>query len=219
MQCTKVEASLEQLLDPLGGAWQGVAGETIALDATPLANQPSEYIKASRDARQIGKVKSLLVQAVHNGQEIFFRLSWADAAQNRTITDTTVFVDACGVLLPLKGGEPPIDEMGSEQAPVNAWHWRADLEGETAHNTVAQGLGTTQFSERSAIRAKAVWGQGAWAVVFARALAVPEQAEETVQLSAGAAVKVGFAVWEGSNGERGGLKSFSKEWRELVLEA
>ena len=48
---------------------------------------------------------------------------------------------------------------------------------------------------------------------------MPEYKDEAVQLAPGGAVKIGFAVWEGSNGERAGVKSFSKEWRELALEA
>ena len=134
------------------------------------------------------------------------------------MTDSNVFPDGCGILMPLAGGNPSIDEMGSKDAPVNAWFWRADDE-DVARNVVAQGLGTTESTERSPIRARAKWGQGAWAVVFARALAVPEQKSETVQLAAGTSVQVAFAVWEGSNGERGGIKSFSKEWRTLTLEA
>lgn len=218
MQCMKVSVARERLLDPLAAEWGSIAGESLKMDATPLANQPSEYIKASRDERQIGKVRSLLVQAAHNGADVFFRLSWEDPNQNTEITDNNVFPDGCGILMPLKGGDPPIDEMGSKDAPVNAWFWRADLK-DVPHNTIAQGLGTTQFSKQCPIQARSAWGQGAWAVVFARALAVPEQKDETVQLAAGQAVKVGFAVWEGSNGERAGVKSFSKEWRELTLEA
>jgi len=102
---------------------------------------------------------------------------------------------------------------------VNAWFWRGDYEDGKAQNTFAKGLGTTEFSKSSPIQAKATWQNGTWAVVFARALAVPEQKDEAVQLAEGSAVKIGFAVWEGSNGERAGVKSFSKEWRDLTLEA
>jgi DMSO reductase family type II enzyme heme b subunit len=217
MQCKRVGVTRDQLLDPLSAEWQNIPGEALKMDATPLANQPSEYIKASRDEKQIGKVRSLMVQAVHNGTDIFFRLSWEDSTQNTEITDNNIFPDGCGILMPLSGGDPPIDEMGSKDFPVNAWFWRADL-NDAPHNTIARGLGTTQFSKTCPIKAKSTWGHGAWAVVFNRPLAVPEQKDEATQLAAGQAVKVGFAVWEGSNGERAGVKSFSKEWRELMLE-
>jgi DMSO reductase family type II enzyme heme b subunit len=218
MQCKKISASRERLLDPTAAEWSSVPGEPLKLDATPLANQPSEYIKASRDEREIGRVRSLFVQAAHNGTDVFFRLTWEDATQSVAITDNNEFPDGCGILMPLKGGDPPIDEMGSKDWPVNAWFWRADQKDE-AHNTIARGLGTTEFSKQCAVQAKSFYGQGAWALVLARPLAVPEQAEEATQLAAGATVKVGFAVWEGSAGERAGVKSFSKEWRELTLEA
>jgi DMSO reductase family type II enzyme heme b subunit len=218
MQCKKVSASRDRLLDPAASEWATIPGESLKMDATPLANQPSEYIKASRDEKQIGKVKTLLVQSAHNDSDIFFRLTWEDASKNVEVTDNNLFPDGCGILMPLNGGDPPIDEMGTNDAPVNAWFWRADFE-DKARNTVARGLGTTQFSKQCPIQTKSLWGQGAWAIVFARALAVPDLKDETTQLVPGAAVKVGFAVWEGSNGERAGVKSFSKEWRELTLEA
>jgi DMSO reductase family type II enzyme heme b subunit len=218
MHCTKVTVSRDRLLDPTATEWSSIAGESLKLDATPLANQPSEYIKASRDEKQIGKIRSLMVQAVHTGTDILFRLSWEDGNKNVEITDNDVFPDGCGILMPLGPGDPPIDEMGSKDAPVNAWFWRADLKDQP-HNTVAKGLGTTVFSKTCPIQTKSLWGNGAWAVVFARALAVPDLKDETTQLAPGATVRVGFAVWEGSNGERAGVKSFSKEWRELTLDA
>jgi DMSO reductase family type II enzyme heme b subunit len=218
MQCKKVTTARDQLLDPSAAEWANIPGETLKLDATPLANQPSEYIKASRDEKQIGKVRSLTVQPAHNGTDVFFRLSWEDSSKNTEITDTNVFPDGCGILIPVSGGDPPIDEMGSKDFPVNAWFWRADLK-DVPHNTFAKGLGTTLFSKQCVIQTKSVWNEGKWVVVFARKLAVPEQKDESVQLAAGTPVKIGFTVWEGSNGERGGVKSFSKEWRELTLEA
>lgn len=217
MQAKKVSTSRERLLDPLAAEWEAIPGEAIKLAPTPLANQPSEYIKASRDETKIGRVRNLLVQAASDGKEVYFRLSWEDEDKDVELTDNDIFPDGAGILMPLNGGEPPIEEMGSREAPVNAWFWRADL-GERGRNTVAQGLGTTRTTERSPIATRAAWGNGAWAVVFARPLKVPELKGEATELEAGRAVKVGFAVWEGSNGERAGVKSFSKEWRELVIE-
>lgn len=218
MRCTKIDASRARLLDPLASEWKNIPEETLKLDATPLANQPSAYIRASRDPAKIGKVRSLNVRVAHNGSDIFFRLSWEDANRNVAITDNDVFPDGCGILMPLDGGDPPIDEMGGKDAPVNAWFWRADLK-DVPRNFVARGLGTTVMSKRCAVESRSAWNDGVWTVVFARALAVPERRDETAQLAAGRPVKVGFAVWEGGNGERAGVKSFSKEWRELVLEA
>ncbi len=224
MQCKKVNLSRDQLLDPAAAAWASIPGEPLKMDATPLANQPSEYIKASRDEKQVGKVRNLLVQSAHNATDIFFRLSWEDPDQNLQATDNNVFPDGCGILMPIKGdSNPPIDEMGGQELPVNAWFWRADFKdtakNDTARNIIARGLGTSLYSQKCPVQVKSMWSKGTWAVVFARSLTVTEPKDESVQLTVGTPVKVGFAVWEGANGERAGVKSFSKEWRELTLDA
>ena len=41
---------------------------------------------------------------------------------------------------------------------------------------------------------------------------------ESIQLRVVEPFKVAFAVWEGSNGERGGIKSFSPSWHDVTLE-
>lgn len=219
MQCVKVNAMQGRLLDPQASEWGTVPAETLKMDATPLANQPSEYIKASRDERKVGKVRSLTVQSAHDGTDLYFRLTWEDPTRNTEVTDTNVFPDECGILMPLKGGDPPIDEMGSKDFPVNAWFWSASFKDDKPKNVVTRGLGTTEYSKQSPLRGKSQWVAGKWSVVLARSISVPEQKDDTVQLAAGDTVKVGFAVWEGSAGERGGVKSFSKEWRELKLQA
>jgi steroid C-25 hydroxylase gamma subunit len=218
MECPKVNAPAKQLLDPAAGGWNTIPAEEIKLDATPLANQPSEYIKASRDEKAIGKVRKLTVQAAHDGSDVFIRLTWGDEIQNVAITDIGVFPDGCGILIPMTGRDTPIDEMGTNDDHVNAWFWRADRKDE-ARNVVAKGLSTTENTKKCVIETKSKWENGTWSVVFARPLTVPEQKEESVQLEPGKTVKVGFAVWEGGSGERGGVKSFSKEWRELKLVA
>lgn len=218
MQCKKLSAAGDQLLDPTAAAWSAVPAEELTMSATPLANQPSGYIKASRDEKEIGKIRALSVQSAHNGQEICFRLSWGDQTENVAVTDTNQFPDGCGILMPLTTNDTPIDEMGSKDNGVEAWFWRADFKDDKALNQVAHGLGSTAPSEKSPIRARGVWQQGIWSVVFVRPLTTPAQLTEAVQLAAGGTVKIGFAVWEGGSGERAGVKSFSKEWRDLALE-
>jgi DMSO reductase family type II enzyme heme b subunit len=41
----------------------------------------------------------------------------------------------------------------------------------------------------------------------------------TVALAPGAVSKIAFAVWQGSDQERAGLKAFSPDWQELELDA
>lgn len=181
---------------------------------TPLDRQPSEFVKLVGDSWDYGVTAKLFVRSVHNGKEIFFHLEWEDPTQDASLNDA--FPDGAGLLFPLKT-DAPIDTMGSKQEPVNAWYWRADKEG--GRNITAEGLGSTQETPnsrtKSRIQTRAGWKDGRWRLVVARALTVDDTA---VQFEEGGSYKVGFAVWQGSNQERAGLKSFSNSWLDLELE-
>lgn len=216
MRVNKVQASREALLDAQAGQWKSAANEVVALKGTPLDLQPSPYIKAAWKGREIGKIKRVRLSALHNGEDVFFRLAWADPNDDDKIVDANVFPDGAALLFPMSS-DAPLQTMGSRTQPVNAWQWRADF-GEQGKNNIAEGLGTTRLSSASHVVCRASWHGGSWQLVIARPLAVPDQAAEAVQLRPGATVKMAIAIWEGSNGERGGIKAFSQAWRPIQLE-
>jgi len=212
----KVSASREVLLNCGSQVWAGVSGQRIEMGATPLANQPSPYIKATFDENKIGAVKEIQVKGVHNGKEVFFCFQWKSEKPNYEIGDIGTFPDGVAVLLPFKDPEKTqIKEMGSKDYPTNSWYWRPDFE-EKPKNQVAHGLSTSLYTDQSSLVSRSEWKDGTWCVVIGRPLKVPEEAVNLVPGAKG--VTVGFAAWEGGNGERGGVKAFSKEWRDLVVE-
>jgi complex iron-sulfur molybdoenzyme family reductase subunit gamma len=103
--------------------------------------------------------------------------------------------------------------MGKQDAPTNSWYWRADFDNKPK-NQIAEGLSTSLYTEESSIVSSSEWKDGRWRVVMGRPLEVKE---DSIKLVAGGKKSIGVAAWEGSAGERGGVKAFSKEWRELVL--
>ena len=212
----KVSASSEELLNCGSQVWTGMGEQRIEMSATPLANQPSPYIKATFDENKIGAVKQLQVKGVHNGKEVFFHVEWKSEAPNYEIGDIGTFPDGIAILLPFKDPEKTqIKEMGSQDFPTNSWYWRPDFE-DKPKNQVAHGLSTSLYTDESSLVSCSEWKDGRWCVVMGRPLQVPEEA---VNLGVGAkGAKIGFAAWEGGNGERGGVKSFSQEWVGLVLE-
>ncbi len=213
---TKVSASRDELLNCMASQWASIKGLRIDMGATPLANQPSPYIKATFDETKIGAVKELVVKAAHNGKDIFFYFEWKSSSPNLQIEDIGIFPDGVAVLFPFKDPEKtPIKEMGSHDYPTNSWYWRPDFK-ERPKNQVGKGLSTSLYTDDSSIVSHSKWENGTWRVVMARPLTA---SEESVALAPGMKTVVGFAAWEGANGERGGVKSFSKEWRDLVLEA
>lgn len=216
MKCNKVNHTKEEILDPGSPVWERVKTEKIALDSTPINTIPtSKYVAETIRRENIGKVKAIEVKSLHNGKEIFFWCRWKDDIENREITDVNTFVDGMGMMFPMKK-DAKIEEMGSKKEPVNLWYWRADFE-EKPKNLTAQGIGTTQRTEKSFLFSKSKWEKGYWTVVIGRPLVAKEQLEEAVQFKPGQTVKIGWAVMEGSNNERGGAMSFSVYFRNLDL--
>jgi DMSO reductase family type II enzyme heme b subunit len=180
----------------------------------PAAMQPTEAIQVSWADREIGAVTEVGVKALHDGDYLFFHLEWADESANTDHGDNTSFPDGAAVSLPL-AEQTPLVTMGSPEKGMNAWYWRADAP-DSGRNVVSGGLGTSETLDLDLVRCRSLWNEGRWQVVIARALRVDSEGS-IVQLEAGGKTQFGVAVWEGSKGERGGIKSFSGNWIELIL--
>lgn len=210
----KVSGPLEKLVDCQSDIWREVSGLTIETSATPLANQPSPYIKSTYDEKKIGAVKKITIKGAYTASDIVFCLEWKSETPNLKIEDINIFPDGIAILWPFKDPEEtPIKEMGSKDYPTNSWYWRPDFK-EKPKNQVAHGLSTSLYTEESALVSDSKWENGTWRVVMGRPLKVKEEA---VNFEPGAKTAIGFAVWEGANGERGGVKAFSNEWRDLIF--
>jgi hypothetical protein len=85
-----------------------------------------------------------------------------------------------------------------------------------AEDLVAQGFGTLRARPRAdqAVHARGVYATGGYRVIFRRDLA--GRGAGAVTLRPGTIMPVGFAVWNGSAGDRDGKKSVTI-WQELVL--
>jgi DMSO reductase family type II enzyme heme b subunit len=200
---------------PEAGAWKSARAETLRLAGTPLALQPTASIQVAWAKRKIGAVDRVEVAALHDGARLAFHLDWPDASENRTVSDTVTFPDAAAVVLAAAPAVPLIT-MGAPGLPVNAWYWRADEAN--GREVIAEGIGSSRTLDSALVTSQGVWKGGRWHVVIARALRA-SSSEPVVQLEPGRATPFAVAVWEGSNGERAGIKAFSGEWRELVLDA
>lgn len=216
MRVRRVDAPAEELREPGGAGWRRVPGSTVVLSPTPLEMQPSEYVRVSWKGRPYGLASSLNVSAAHNGREIFFRLRWADASKDDLIADINQFADAAAVLFPLNG-DAPLFGMGAPGKPVNAWLWRADWE--RPKNVAAEGMGSTERRDDAALTGSARYARGRWDVVLAHPFAAKDAPAGTVALRPGSTSKVAFAIWQGANQERAGIKAFSPDWQTLEIDA
>ncbi len=207
-------AEFSTLLAPDAVGWNAARPETLRLSGTPLALQPTAAIQVAWAKRKIGAVGRVEVAALHDGARLAFHLDWPDATENREVSDTVTFVDAAAVVLAATPAAPLIT-MGAPGLPVNAWYWRAD---EThGREVIAEGIGSSLTLDGALVTSQGLWKGGRWHVVIARLLHTAA-GSAGVQLEPGRPTPFAVAVWEGSNGERAGIKAFSGEWRELVLD-
>ena len=209
------------LLDPASREWSGIPTVELKLQPTPITAQPSLYVQAKWKEKPYGVTRSVSVHAAHNGERLYFRLAWAADTSNDAIRDTDQFTDAAAVLFPVNGNAA-LGNMGSSQLPVNAWYWRSDLE--EPFSVTAQGIGTTTRTQDPELAAQGAYGDGGWNVVIRRRLVHAADASSShsrgyVNLVAGASELVGFAVWQGADQERGGLKAVTLDWEPLEIEA
>ncbi len=81
---------------------------------------------------------------------------------------------------------------------------------------IAEGFGTLtpQAREDQNVSGEGVWVSGIWKVVFRRALR--SSGDTDVRLEPGSEVPIGFAIWDGTHGDRDGQKSVTT-WYSLVL--
>ena len=205
MEAIRLQLAHKTLLNAGARQWERAPREHIALIGTEAQAQPSAYVRATWAGKHVGAVRSLAVQAAHNRQNLFFRLEWADPTHNADYGDGSVFPDAAAVLFPMNG-QAPINRMGSPSDGIQAWYWRAN-HPEFGEALAFYGFATEKPEEGPPILNSASWADGHWRVVIGAPLATRAPSDT-----------VGFAVWEGSNQERGGLHSYSPEWQELSIE-
>jgi len=208
---------VDAVLQPDAPLWRTQKAEAVKLKGTPIDMQPSGAIKVAWAGKKIGAVDVVNVAAIHDGERIAFRLDWSDPVANLDIGDNNQFIDGCGILFPTVEFAP-MAVMGAVGMAVNAWQWRADENGR-GRELLAEGLGTTRIIDYELVRGNGVYENGRWHVVITRAMKV-QSPESLVQLEPGKTIGLGVAVWEGSHGERAGLKAISgDDWIKLDIEA
>lgn len=143
---------------------------------------------------------------------LYMRMRWRDASRDTT-TSRTQFRD--GVAVQFSLGDDDTDYvMGTgPDAPVNIWYWRSDKNA--AYSLAAGGPGSTTILPDQPVSGDSMYTEKSrpevneWTVVMSR----PWSAEGEYQVNLDRdTVPVAFAVWQGKDGQRDGLKNVSDGW-------
>lgn len=195
MKVAAIPDARSELANPASATWKGISHADVPLGPLPLATQPTPYIREAWANRPYGTTAKAQVAAATDGDELYIRLQWADAAE-----PNGEFQDAGAAIFPTAGSAPA---MGSSAAPVGLWYWEDGRNA--ALNLTSSGPGVVRKDGGGNVHASAVLAEGQWAVVLRGPLAAASSGQ------------FGVAVWNGSNEERAGLAAVTTEWLPLEL--
>lgn len=145
-------------------------------------------------------------------ERFYVRMRWRDDTPDVT-TRSNRFRDAAAVQFSLGNDETSYIMGDGPGAPVNIWYWRSDIAA--VQNLAAGGPGSTTMLDNQPVSGAAKFfdkgGAEAneWAVVMSRP--IPTTGDYEVSFRRGE-IPMAFAIWQGSDGQRDGLKSVSDGW-------
>lgn len=213
--------------------------DAAAWDAIEAVRLPTAPLRWRRDG-----VFEVFVRAAHDGERLAVQLQWADATRNDRALDGSRFADGAAVQL-TAAMDAPLIAMGSDNAPVDIWHWKAfrpeniagaldlldsqrasgvqgPLPGLTCparrgEAVVVHGAGSMpqQRGGGRGFSVQAEWRDGRWTVVMTRALRAQGNGE--LALHPGDTLSFALAIWNGSIDTSPASKAITN-WHELELQ-
>lgn len=168
-------------------------------------------------------VVGLGIQALHNGEDIVFRIAWDDRTESKpgeTEDGEPVYADAMALQFPSvpTPGEKPYFLMGDSNHATDLWYWRSDADKIVKLQTTGYKTFKPEgVEETGGIEGQGVVDNGQYRVVMKRSLHTKD-AESEVQFIEGEFLPITMTVWDGSNGEHGGDKRTVTAWYNLYLE-
>lgn len=197
------------IVDPTNAVWKSASPLRILLNLTPrvvVTDKISQSAPPEATARCVrasdGTVVCLSWKDATRDQPNVRKPSPADAGGRVRVIHTDMtnrFYDAAAVMVPVSRNpaDNPCIQMGEKGAPAEIYFWHA-VRG--AAVMTASGRATTLRTRRT-FPSKAVYMNGQWRVTFV----LPKLPKGT---------PLAFAIWDGSKGQRGGLKYYSL-WHSL----
>ena len=175
--------------DPNAAVWSSA---TLArFPMSPQVHWPNRILEAT--------VRDLNVRALHDGTNVAILLEYADPTEDPDDSAAVEFMVG-DKKAHFAHGQPMAQVEGG---PVNIWFWK-NKDGKGVDMN-AKGFGTLKVQTHQDVKAKGVYANGTWKVVFTRPLAT-EHPDEDTQIAQGGFINIAFAVWDGKKDASGELK-------------
>ena len=187
--------------DPNAAAWSS---------APPATFPMSPQVHWQNRIQEV-TVKDVIVRALHDGKQVAVLVEYTDPTQDPDDAAALEFMVG-DKKAHFAHGQPMLQVEGG---PVNIWFWKNKTAKAVDMN--AKGFGTLKAQEHQDVKAKGVYSNGAWKVLFSRDLSTGHS-EEDVQITPGQFISIAFAVWDGRKDgagdlvEKGSQKAVSSWW-------
>lgn len=187
--------------DPTASAWNAIPPSEFPL--SPQVHWRTRILQVT--------VQSVKARAIHNGKDVAILLEYADPTEDPDDAAAVEFMVG-EKKAHFAHGQPMAQVEGG---PVNIWFWK-NKDGKGVDMT-AKGFGTLKAQDDQDVKAKGVYANGAWKVVFTRPVTTANSDTDT-QFKAGGFVNIAFAIWDGkmeASGdvkEKGSQKAVSSWW-------
>lgn len=187
--------------DPTAAAWSTAPPAEFPM--SPQVHWPVRITEVT--------AKSVKVKGLHDGTNVAILLEFADPTEDPDDAAAIEFMVGDAKAHFAHGQEMPQVQGG----PVNIWYWK-NKDGK-AVDMSAKGFGSLKTQVHQDVKAKGVYQDGTWKVVFSRPLATEHTAEDT-QFTPGEFASIAFALWDGKKmdtgqpKEKGSEKAVSSWW-------
>ena len=191
-------------------AWDTLPQYQLELGMAPPVH-PSVMLMHDPDAGTV----PLFFRLASDGRNFIVYMRWPDPTDNSHDTYDR-FSDGAAIQFALSGGDQTSYMMGTTGVPVNIWYWKGG--SDQAQDLAAAGFGNTSLlgSQNVAVSSDYSDEQGEWKVVFSRPLAGNNEYQAI--LDGEQAIHVSFAIWQGEEEHRDGLKRTSTDWITVQME-
>lgn len=187
--------------DPTASAWNSAVPATFPL--SPQVHWPVRILDVT--------VKDVTVRGLNDGTQVAIMLEYEDPTEDPDDAAALEFMVG-DKKAHFAHGQPMLQVEGG---PVNIWFWKN--KNGRALDMNAQGFGTLKEQDQQDVKAKGVYQNGKWRVVFIRTLTTNDVND--TQFRPGEFVNIAFAIWDGKKDpasgelkEKGSQKAVSSWW-------
>lgn len=198
---------LRSVNDPNDVIWERLPEYRVHVGPAPAVHESVELRIDYDDEGQ-----DVFLTLARTSERFYVRMRWRDATPDIK-TQSNRFRDAAAVQFSLGDDETSYVMGDGPDAPVNIWYWRSD--GNEMQNLAAGGPGSTTMLADQPVSGAAMYvDKGSaeaneWTVVMSREIAATGEHHVSFDRDQ---IPLAFALWQGSDGQRDGLKSVSDGW-------